>query len=153
MNQVDNVLEVKDLRTYYYSKSTVVPAVDGVSFTLKQGESIGIVGESGCGKSTAARSIINLLDRSYTRIEGGEVLFHGQDILKLPLNEMNGIRGKKISMIFQNPLTTLNPVFTVGNQIGEVLSLHSNLGKKEVAGQVVELLKMVGIPSPEARVK
>lgn len=145
-------MEVKDLRTYYYSKAKVVPAVDGVSFTLKPGEAIGIVGESGCGKSTAARSIINLLDRSYTRIESGKVLFHGQDMLTLPLNEMNRIRGKRISMIFQNPLTTLNPVFTIGNQIGEVLSLHSGLGKKEVAEQVIKLLKMVGIPSPETRV-
>lgn len=150
---MDHILEVKDLKTYYYSKTKVVPAVDGVSFSLKKGESIGIVGESGCGKSTVARSIINLLDRSYTRIEGGQVLFHGEDILKLPLQEMNKIRGQKISMIFQNPLTTLNPVFTVGDQIGEVLSLHSGRSKKEVSQQVVELLRMVGIPSPETRVR
>ncbi len=148
-----DILQVKDLKTYYYSKTKIVPAVDGVSFTLRQGESIGIVGESGCGKSTVARTIINLLDHSYTKVEGGEILFHGQDMLKVHTKEMNQIRGKKISMIFQNPLSTLNPVFTVGDQIGEVIRLHNRrLSKKEVLDQSVELLKMVGIPSPEARV-
>jgi len=89
------MLEVKDLKTYYYSKTKIVPAVDGISFSLKRGEAVGIVGESGCGKSTAARTIINLLDRSYTRVEGGEVLFHGQNLLELPPGEMNKIRGKR----------------------------------------------------------
>lgn len=150
---MDDILQVKNLKTYYYSKSRVVPAVDGISFSLKQGESIGIVGESGCGKSTVARTVINLLDHSYTRVEGGEVLFHGRDILRINTKEMNQIRGKKISMIFQNPLSTLNPVFTVGNQIGEVLALHNRkLNKKEIQEKSIELLKMVGIPSPETRV-
>ena len=110
---MEDILQVKDLKTYYYSKTKIVPAVDGISFRLKQGESIGIVGESGCGKSTAAKTIIHLLDESYTKIEGGEILFHGKDLLKVSSREMNQIRGKKISMIFQNPLSTLNPVFTV----------------------------------------
>lgn len=150
---MDDILQVKNLKTYYYSKSRVVPAVDGISFSLKQGESIGIVGESGCGKSTVARTVINLLDHSYTRVEGGEVLFHGRDILRINTKEMNQIRGKKISMIFQNPLSTLNPVFTVGNQIGEVLALHNRkLNKKAIQEKSIELLKMVGIPSPETRV-
>lgn len=150
---MEDILQVKDLKTYYYSKTKIVPAVDGVSFTLRQGESIGIVGESGCGKSTVARTIINLLDHSYTRVEEGEILFHGQNILKVSAKEMNKIRGKKISMIFQNPLSTLNPVFTVGDQIGEVLALHNRkLSKKEVLEKSIELLKLVGIPSPEARV-
>lgn len=150
---MEDILQVNNLRTYYYSKTRVVPAVDGVSFSLKQGESIGIVGESGCGKSTVARTVINLLDHSYTRVEGGQVLFHGRDILKINTREMNQIRGKKISMIFQNPLSTLNPVFTVGNQIGEVLALHNKkLNKKEVQEKSIELLKIVGIPSPEVRV-
>lgn len=148
---MDDILEVKNIKTYYYSKTKIVPAVDGVSFSLKQGESIGIVGESGCGKSTAARTIINLLDRTYTRVEEGEILFRGQDLLKLPPKELNQIRGRKISMIFQNPLTTLNPVFTVGDQIGEVLALHSRLNRKEIREQSIELLKLVGIPSAETR--
>lgn len=149
---MDEILEVKDLKTYYYSKTKIVPAVDGISFSLKRGEAVGIVGESGCGKSTAARTIINLLDRSYTRVEGGEVLFHGQDLLKLFPGEMNKVRGKKISMIFQNPLTTLNPVFTIGDQIGEVLLLHNRLSRHEVREQTIELLNMVGIPSAETRI-
>lgn len=150
---MDDILKVKNLKTYYYSKTKIVPAVDGVDFSLKQGESIGIVGESGCGKSTVARSILNLLDHSYTKVEDGEILFHGKDILKINAKEMNQIRGKKISMIFQNPLSTLNPVFTVGDQIGEVLALHNkHLRKKEIEQKAIELLKMVGIPSPETRV-
>lgn len=150
---MEDILQVKNLRTYYYSKTKVVPAVDGISFSLKHGESIGIVGESGCGKSTVARTVINLFDHSYTRVESGEVLFHGRDILKVNTKEMNQIRGKKISMIFQNPLSTLNPVFTVGNQIGEVLALHNTkLNKKEIREKSIELLRMVGIPSPEIRV-
>lgn len=150
---MEDILQVKNLRTYYHSKTKIVPAVDGVSFSLKQGESIGIVGESGCGKSTVARTIINLLDHSYTRVEEGEILFHGQDILKVSAREMNQIRGKKVSMIFQNPLSTLNPVFTVGDQIGEVLALHNRkLSKKEILEKSIELLKLVGIPSPETRV-
>ena len=149
---MDEILQVNDLKTYYYSKSKIVPAVDGVSFTLKQGGSIGIVGESGCGKSTVARTLINLLDHSYTRVEGGEVLFHGQDILKVSKKEMNQIRGKKISMIFQNPQSTLNSVFTIGDQIGEVISLHNKkLNKKEVWEKSIEMLRQVGIPSPEVR--
>ena len=151
---MEEILQVKDLKTYYYSKTRIVPAVDGVSFSLKQGESIGIVGESGCGKSTVARTLINLLDHSYTKVENGEVLFHGEDLLKVNAKEMNRIRGKKISMIFQNPLSTLNPVFTVGDQIGEVISLHSKkLNKKEVLEKAIDLLRLVGIPSPETRIQ
>lgn len=150
---MEDILQVKDLKTYYYSKTKIVPAVDGISFRLKQGESIGIVGESGCGKSTAAKTIIHLLDESYTKIEGGEILFHGKDLLKVSSREMNQIRGKKISMIFQNPLSTLNPVFTVGDQIGEVIALHNKkMSKREIQSRVIDLLKMVGIPSPEARI-
>lgn len=149
---MEQILKIDHLKTYYDSKSKVVPAVDDVSFSIGKGESIGIVGESGCGKSTVARSILNLLDHSYTRIAGGQVLYHGRDILKMNAREMNQIRGKKISMIFQNPLTTLNPVFTIGSQIGEVIALHSLLSKKQVRTQAIELLRMVGIPSPETRI-
>lgn len=148
---MDTVLKVKGLKTYYQSKRRVVPAVDGVDLTLYQGESLGIVGESGCGKSTVARSIIGLLDYSYTRIEAGEVLYQGKDLTKLPVSALNRIRGKQISMIFQNPLTSLNPVFTIENQITEILKIHERMTKKQMRERVIELLTMVGIPTPEQR--
>lgn len=148
---MENVLTVKNLKTYYYSKSKVVPAVDGVDLYLKKGETLGIVGESGCGKSTVARSIIDLLDKTYTRIEDGEVLFHGENLLKLRKREMNKIRGKKISMIFQNPLTSLNPVYNIGNQLSEILIIHEGMSKKKALEKSVELLKLVGIPAAETR--
>jgi len=148
---MNNVLTVKNLKTYYYSKSKVVPAVDGITFFLKEKETLGIVGESGCGKSTVARSIINLLDHTYTKIEAGEVIFHTENILKLNAKEMSKIRGKKISMIFQNPLTSLNPVYTIGDQISEILMLHEGMSKKAALIRSVELLQLVGIPAPESR--
>jgi len=148
---VEDVLTVNNLKTYYYSNNKKVPAVDGVSFRLYKGEVLGIVGESGCGKSTVARSILHLLDKSYTKIEDGEILFHGSDLLKLNAKELNRVKGKKISMIFQNPQAALNPVYTVGDQIAEVLQLHENMSKKEVKERVIELLRLVGIPAPETR--
>jgi oligopeptide/dipeptide ABC transporter ATP-binding protein len=148
---VEDVLTVNNLKTYYYSNNKKVPAVDGVSFRLYKGEVLGIVGESGCGKSTVARSILNLLDKSYTKIEDGEILFHGSDLLKLNAKELNRVKGKKISMIFQNPQAALNPVYTVGDQIAEVLQLHENMSKKDVKARVIELLRLVGIPAPETR--
>ncbi|MBA2940279.1 ABC transporter ATP-binding protein [Paenibacillus sp. CGMCC 1.16610] len=148
---MEDVLTVNNLKTYYYSNNKKVPAVDGVSFRLYKGEVLGIVGESGCGKSTIARSILNLLDKSYTKIEDGEILFHGSNLLQLKAKELNRIKGKKISMIFQNPQAALNPVYTVGDQIAEVLRLHENISKKEVKARVIELLRLVGIPAPETR--
>ncbi|MEC0270347.1 ABC transporter ATP-binding protein [Paenibacillus anseongense] len=148
---MEDVLTVNNLKTYYYSNNKKVPAVDGVSFRLYKGEVLGIVGESGCGKSTIARSILNLLDKSYTKIEDGEILFHSSNLLNLNPKDLNRIKGKKISMIFQNPQAALNPVYTVGNQIAEVLQLHENLSKKEVKARVIELLRLVGIPAPETR--
>lgn len=148
---MEDVLTVNNLKTYYYSNNKKVPAVDGVSFRLYKGEVLGIVGESGCGKSTVARSILHLLDKSYTKIEDGEILFHGSDLLKLNAKELNRVKGKKISMIFQNPQAALNPVYTVGDQIAEVLQLHENMSKKEVKERVIELLRLVGIPAPETR--
>lgn len=147
------ILSVKGLKTYYYSQSRVIPAVDGVSFSLCKGEVLGIVGESGCGKSTAARSIIGLIDKNYTHIESGEILFHDCDLLKLKKNEINRIRGKKISMIFQNPLTSLNPVFTIGDQIIETLQINEKMSKKAAKRRTIELLRLVGIPSPEDRMR
>jgi oligopeptide/dipeptide ABC transporter ATP-binding protein len=148
---MEHILTVNNLKTYYYSKSKIVPAVDGVSFRLNKGEVLGIVGESGCGKSTVARSILDLLDKSYTRIEDGEILFHGEDLLKLDYKALNRIRGKKISMIFQNPQSSLNPVYVIGDQISEVLTIHEKITKKEAKARVIELLRLVGIPAPETR--
>ncbi|NHN31531.1 ABC transporter ATP-binding protein [Paenibacillus agricola] len=148
---MEDVLTVNNLKTYYYSNNKKVPAVDGVSFCLYKGEVLGIVGESGCGKSTVARSILNLLDKSYTKIEAGEILFHGSDLLKMNAKELNQVRGKKISMIFQNPQAALNPVYTVGDQIAEVLQLHEKMSNKDVKARVIELLRLVGIPAPETR--
>ncbi|MZQ81126.1 ATP-binding cassette domain-containing protein [Paenibacillus sp. 5J-6] len=148
---MEDVLTVNNLKTYYYSNNKKVPAVDGVSFRLYKGEVLGIVGESGCGKSTIARSILNLLDKSYTKIEDGEILFHGSNLLKLKAKDLDRIKGKKISMIFQNPQAALNPVYTVGDQIAEVLQIHENISKKEVKARVIELLRLVGIPAPETR--
>lgn len=149
----EKLLVVEDLRTYYHSKNKIVPAVDGVSFTLSQGEVLGIVGESGCGKSTAARSVIGLLDWNCTTIESGSILFHGRDLAKLSPRELNAIRGKQISMVFQNPLSSLNPVFTVEDQICEVLRIHEDLSRQEARAKALELLQLVGIPEAQARLK
>ncbi|MGE7225767.1 ABC transporter ATP-binding protein [Paenibacillus glucanolyticus] len=148
---MEDVLTVNNLKTYYYSNNKKVPAVDGVSFCLYKGEVLGIVGESGCGKSTVARSILDLLDKSYTKVEAGEILFHGSDLLRLNAKQLNRVRGKKISMIFQNPQAALNPVYTVGDQISEVLQIHEKMSKKDIKARVIELLRLVGIPAPETR--
>lgn len=149
----DDLLVVKDLKTYYHARNRIVPAVDDVDLVLRKGETLGIVGESGCGKSTIARSILGLIDRSYTEIAGGSAIFHGVDLLKLSPKEMNKIRGKQISMIFQNPLTSLNPVYTIENQIKEILKIHTNLDDADIHSRCLELMRQVGIPAPEDRLK
>ena len=146
-----SLLEVKDLKTYFYTDSGVAKAVDGVSFSLEKGKTLGIVGESGCGKSVTSLSIMRLLDPVTGRNEGGSILFEGRDILKLDEKEMRKIRGDKISMIFQEPMTSLNPVFTIGYQIEESLMLHKGLDKKAARARARELLEMVGIPEAEKR--
>ena len=147
------LLSVEDLRTHYLTRTGVVPAVDGVSISVEPGEVIGIVGESGCGKSTLARSILSLIDRSYTRIVDGQVIFDGRDLLDLAPHELNRVRGKEISMIFQNPQTALNPVYTVGWQISEALRTHQpKQSRREMRTQVLDLLRQVGIPAPEERI-
>ncbi len=144
------LLEVKSLKTYFYTESGVVRAVDGVDFVVYPGEVLGIVGESGCGKSVTSLSIMRLIGQPGKIIEG-EVLFNGTNLLDLPESEMIKVRGNSISMIFQQPQSALNPVFRAGEQIGEVLNIHQDLGKEAGRKRAVELLKMVGIPEPERR--
>ena len=149
----DVLLEVKDLKTYFYTEDGVVPAVDGVSFSLNRGETIGIVGESGSGKSVTSLSVMRLVPYPPGRITGGEIIFEGENILGKTDEEMRRIRGNEISMIFQEPMTSLNPVFTVGDQIMEAIILHQNVGKREAQVKAVEMLQRVGIPSPERRIR
>ncbi|MGG4495979.1 ABC transporter ATP-binding protein [Brevibacillus reuszeri] len=152
MAKPDVLLSVKDLAVYFYS-SGVVKAVNGVSFDLRQGETIGIVGESGSGKSVTSTAILGLIPSPPGKIERGSIVFEGKDLTKLPQNEMRKIRGNEISMIFQDPMTSLNPVFTVGNQIIEVIRLHQQVNKKEARIRAIEMLKLVGIPEPEKRLE
>ncbi|TWT02138.1 ABC transporter ATP-binding protein [Planococcus sp. CPCC 101016] len=152
MSVPEIILEVKNLKTSFATDSGEVRAVDGVSFKLPKGQTIGIVGESGSGKSITSLSILRLL-ASNGKIKEGEVLYKGQDLLKFSEDQMRKLRGNEISMIFQEPMTSLNPVYTVGQQIGEALMLHQNMSKKEAHIRSVELLKLVGIPSPDKRVK
>jgi peptide/nickel transport system ATP-binding protein len=150
MNKV--LLEVRDLRVYFHVKEGVARAVDGVSFKLRQGETLGLVGESGCGKTVTSLSILKLLDVPPAEYRGGEIIFEGQDLLKAGEKEMRRVRGKTISMIFQEPMTSLNPVLTIGFQIAEVLTTHHKMRPASARDRAVELLTMVGIPSPERRV-
>ncbi len=147
-----SLLEVKDLKTYFYTDAGVAKSVDGVTFSVDRGKVLGIVGESGCGKSVTSLSIMRLVDPATGRYEGGSILFDGQDILKLPEKEMQKLRGNKISMIFQEPMTSLNPVFTIGYQIEESLMLHKGMDKKAARARAIELLEMVGIPEAGKRV-
>jgi len=147
------ILEVKDLKTYFYSSGKEIRAVDGVSFTLNRGEILGIVGESGSGKSVTSLSIIRLIPNPPGKIVGGEILFEGEDLLKKSEKEMRKIRGEKISMIFQDPMTSLNPVFTVEEQLIEVFRIHKKLKYNEARERAIELLKKVGIPEAEKRIK
>lgn len=143
-----DILVVKDLTTHFFTDKGVVKAVDGNSFTLKEGQTLGIVGESGCGKSITAMSILNLIERP-GRIVKGSIKFNGEELVGISDKQMRSYRGNDISMIFQEPMTSLNPVFKVGEQIGESLMLHQKLSKKEAHGKAVELLQLVGIPRPE----
>ncbi|WP_338662747.1 ABC transporter ATP-binding protein [Pararoseomonas sp. SCSIO 73927] len=146
------LLEVRDLQTHFRTPDGINRAVDGLSFHVNAGETVAIVGESGCGKSVTSMSILRLLPEPPGKI-AGEVRFQGRDLLKLSDKEMRGIRGNDISMIFQEPMTSLNPVLTVGRQIGETLRLHQGLNKAQAEAKAVEMLKLVGIPAPERRVR
>ncbi|HEY6042725.1 MAG TPA: ABC transporter ATP-binding protein [Anaerolineae bacterium] len=145
------LLEVRDLKTYFYTSDGVVPAVDGVTFEIREGETLAIVGESGCGKSVTALSVMRLIAPP-GKIINGEILFEGQDLLKLPESAMYSIRGGNISMIFQEPMTSLNPVFTVGEQITEALVIHQDLNRLQARERTIELLKHVHISEAEKRV-
>jgi peptide/nickel transport system ATP-binding protein len=146
------LLEVRNLRVHFPTEDGLVRAVDGISFSVAPGETLGVVGESGSGKSVSFLTVMGLVTRREARISG-EVLFRGQDLLKLPPEEMRHIRGAKISMIFQDPLTALNPVHRVGNQISEVFQAHRSTSKKEGFQEAINLLQLVGIPKPEQRAR
>jgi oligopeptide/dipeptide ABC transporter ATP-binding protein len=144
------LLEVKDLKTYFYTEDGIVKAVDGVDFVVYPGEVLGLVGESGCGKSVSLLSVMRLISQPGKILEG-DIVFDGQNLLKLTESEMTHVRGNRISMIFQQPQTALNPVFKVGDQISEVLSIHQDCDKDTGHKRAIELLTMVGIPEPEKR--
>ncbi len=150
-HQQDLILEVRHLKTYFYTEDGVVKAVDGVDFDVRRGEIVALVGESGCGKSVTSFSIMQLVGIP-GKIVNGEVLFNGRDLLKMPESEVRQLRGDRLAMIFQQPTSCLNPVFRVGDQISEVLEIHRGMDKKEGWERAVELLRTVGIPEPEKRV-
>lgn len=147
----DNLLEIKELSTGFFTEDGFLPALDKVSLTLKKGETLGVVGESGSGKSLTSLSVMNLIPTPGKAV-GGEILFKGRNVLQLGEEQMRAIRGNEISMIFQEPMTSLNPVYSVGEQIMEVLRLHQKLDKKAARAKTIDMLRLVGIPSPENRV-
>ena len=149
----EQLLEVKDLTTHFFTDDGVVRAVDGVSFHVDKGETLGVVGESGCGKSVTALSIMRLIPQPPGQIVRGRIDYNGRNLLELPPKEMRKIRGKEISMIFQEPMTSLNPVFTVGEQIAEALRLHEGLNRRDAMDRAIEMLRLVHIPNAERRVR
>src|SRR3954469_14192706 len=149
----DSLLSIEKLRTYFHTEAGVARAVDGVSFNVAEGETVGLVGESGCGKSVTALSILRLIG-SPGRIEpDSRMVFEGRDLMQLSNEEMRRVRGNRIAMVFQEPMTALNPVFTVGDQIAEVARIHQRASKKDAWKRAVEMLELVGIPAPGERAK
>ena len=147
----DVVLEVKDLHTYFFNRRGITKAVDGVSFTLREGETLGIVGESGCGKTMTARSLLRIIPRPAARIVSGEVILDGENLVTMSDEEMRQVRGSKIAMIFQDPQTSLNPVFTIGNQVIEALGTHEGGRNRSLFDRAVEALRSVRVAAPERR--
>ena len=147
------LLEIKDLSTSFFTSDGEVKAVDGVTFNIENGKTMGLVGESGCGKSVTALSIMQLLSKGIGRVVGGEIVYRGEDLSTFSENRMREIRGNEISMIFQEPMTSLNPVFTIGEQIMESVQLHQKVNKKEARDRAIEMLRLVKIAEPEKRVK
>jgi len=150
---METLLSVKDLKTYFTTRDGIVKAVDGVSFDLHPSETLGVVGESGSGKSVTAMSIMRLIQGPQGKIEAGSITFRDQDVLAMDEEEVRHLRGDRIAMIFQDPMTSLNPVFRVGDQIAESLIIHKGMNKKESFARAIELLELVGIPKPESRAK
>ncbi len=150
---MENILNIRDLRVSFHTEEGWVEVISGISLSVSKGKTVGVVGESGCGKTVTALSVMRLIPQPPGRIDRGEVIFHGRDLLKLPEKEMRKIRGNQISMIFQEPMSSLNPVFPVGDQIGEAIRTHLKVSKKEEREGVIELLKLVRIPSPKNIVK
>ncbi|MBI3635847.1 MAG: ABC transporter ATP-binding protein, partial [Candidatus Rokubacteria bacterium] len=149
----ERLLEIKGLKTHFFTDEGVVRAVDGVDLYINKGETLGVVGESGCGKSVTALSIMRLIAQPPGRIVQGTIHYNGKNLLDLKPAEMRKIRGKEIAMIFQEPMTSLNPVFTVGEQIAEAVRLHEGLGRRDAMDKTVEMLRIVHIPNAERRVK
>ena len=149
----DVLIDVRDLRTYFHTEGGMAKAVDGVSWTLRRGRTLALVGESGCGKSVTALSIMRLIPDPPGRIVSGQIFFEGHDLATASEKVMRTIRGNRIAMIFQEPMTSLNPVYTVGNQIVEAVVLHQNNSGREALDLAIEMLRQVGIPAPEQRVK
>ncbi|UCF98649.1 MAG: ABC transporter ATP-binding protein [Spirochaetaceae bacterium] len=147
------LVTVKDLRTYFHTAEGVLPAVDGISFHIDRGETVGMVGESGCGKSVTSLSMLRLIPIPPGKIESGEILYDGEDLLKKSTEEIRDIRGNKISMIFQEVMTSLNPVLRIGKQIAEAIEIHQSLNPRQAMDKAVDILRMVGIPRPEKRIK
>jgi ABC-type dipeptide/oligopeptide/nickel transport system ATPase component len=145
------LLEVEDLRTHFFTRDGVVRAVDGVSFSIEPGETLALVGESGCGKSVTSLSIMRLIASPPGRVVGGSIRFAGRDLLSLTEGEMRKVRGNEISMVFQEPMTSLNPVLTIGRQIAESLVLHRAMTRADAMARTVELLRLVNIPEPARR--
>ena len=147
------ILEIKNLATHFFTQDGVVKAVDGINYDVEEGETLGIVGESGCGKSVSALSVMRLVASPPGRIVNGEVLFEGENLLEMDDTEMRHIRGNRIAMVFQEPMTSLNPVLTIGRQLTETLELHQGMSKAEATQRAAELLSTVGIPDAERRLK
>jgi peptide/nickel transport system ATP-binding protein/oligopeptide transport system ATP-binding protein len=152
MNKSHLLLKIRNLHTYFYTDEGIVRAVDGVDLELEEGGTLGLVGESGCGKSVTALSIMRLIQNPPGKIARGEIFFNGTNLLALSEGKMRRIRGHSISMIFQEPMTSLNPVYQIGDQISEVLEWHEGISRKEAWNRSIEILKLVGIPAPERRV-
>jgi peptide/nickel transport system ATP-binding protein len=153
MGAGERLLEIKGLKTYFFTEEGVVRAVDGIDLHVDKGETLGIVGESGCGKTVTALSVMRLIAIPPGKIVEGQMLYEGRDLVKLPPAQMRKVRGKEISMVFQEPMTSLNPVFTIGEQIAEAIRLHEGLGRRAAMDKTVEMLRLVHISNPERRVK